>query len=180
MTFQKSSRLSNMGIRTNMIEKIVSGGQSGVDRAALDVAIALCIAHGGWCPKGRLAEDGPIAAHYQLVETISAEYNERTCLNIRDSDATLILLTSDEIRDGTLLTIDEARSKGKPYLLVNLTDAVNSHEVTAWLQISGIKILNIAGPRESNAPGVYAKSYAFLSQLFLQEKELEAPFVKIG
>jgi predicted Rossmann-fold nucleotide-binding protein len=74
-----------------MIERLVSGGQTGVDRAALDVAIACGIPHGGWCPRGRISEAGPIPAHYQLTETDSFKYWVRTERNVIDSDATLIL-----------------------------------------------------------------------------------------
>ena len=77
------------------LRTIVSGGQTGVDRAALDVAIMLGFAHGGWCPAGRLAEDGPIDAHYALRETASAAYDVRTERNVVDSDGTLVLASGE-------------------------------------------------------------------------------------
>jgi hypothetical protein len=92
-----------------------------VDRAALDVALEVGIPSGGWCPRGRKAEDGGIPAHYPLVETSSEDYGQRTKWNIRDSDGTLIL-TRGEPAGGTLLAIEECRSTGKPHLVINLTD----------------------------------------------------------
>ncbi|MFQ5587063.1 MAG: putative molybdenum carrier protein, partial [Thermodesulfobacteriota bacterium] len=95
------------------IEMIVSGGQTGVDRAALDVALELGIRCGGWCPKGRLAEDGVIDSRYHLDETGSKSYSQRTEWNVRDSDGTLIL-TVEEPTGGTALTIRAAEELGKP------------------------------------------------------------------
>jgi hypothetical protein len=104
----------------SMIEKIVSGGQTGVDRAALDAAIEQSISHGGWCPKGRLSESGKIPDKYSLKETISAEYDERTVLNVEQSDGTLIILPNKTINitDGTILTRDTANKKNKPLLTI--------------------------------------------------------------
>lgn len=100
-----------------MLKKIISGGQTGVDRAALDAAILLKIPHGGWCPKGRLSEVGKIPDKYLLKETESSDYSERTKLNIHDSDGTLIFVPSTPIKvtDGTLLTIQKSKVK------INLT-----------------------------------------------------------
>lgn len=94
------------------IDKIISGGQTGVDRAGLDVAIALGIPHGGWCPKGRKAEDGTIPAIYQIQETPKTNYKQRTGWNVRDSDGTLIL-TLGEPTGGTAATIKLAAAHGK-------------------------------------------------------------------
>ncbi|MCX8018628.1 MAG: putative molybdenum carrier protein, partial [Rhodocyclaceae bacterium] len=99
--------------------RIISGGQTGVDRAALDWAIARGIPHGGWCPKGRLAEDGPIAPRYNLTETESADLGERTWCNVRDSDGTLILNRGD-LSGGSLKTLYLAERLGRPCLVVPL------------------------------------------------------------
>lgn len=140
--------------------KIVSGGQTGVDRAALDIAIKLNIPHGGWCPRNRLSEDGVIPAKYQLAETKSSEYSERTKLNIQDSDGTLIIVPKIDIKitDGTILTIQEAQYTGKPHLIVNISEQIDTLSIIRWTNENNINILNIAGPRESQCPGIYVKS----------------------
>src|SRR5262245_49786666 len=103
------------------IRKIVSGGQTGVDRAALDVADELHLERGGWCPKGHLAEDGRVPDKYPLQETTTAQYTERTALNVRDSDGTLVL-TVGTPSGGTAYTIECARRFGKPHLVCDLTE----------------------------------------------------------
>ena len=105
---------------TMLSEKFFPGGQTGVDRAALDVAIELGIPRGGWCPKGRRAEDGVIAKHYPLRETPSTDYRERTRRNVRDADGTLIV-TADELRGGTALTRAFAEKLRRPCLVVDPT-----------------------------------------------------------
>lgn len=147
-----------------MIEKIISGGQTGVDRASLDTAILLGIPHGGWCPKGRLAEDGKINEKYNLTETNSSDHNRRTELNIRDSDGTLILIpgTTVKITDGTVLTLQIVQEKKKPCLVVDLSENPDIHAVTTWASENHIVVLNIAGPRESQSPGIYQQSLKFL------------------
>lgn len=148
-----------------LIEKIVSGGQTGVDRAALDLAIEFGIPHGGWCPLGRLAEDGIIGAQYQLKETLTAVYAERTELNARDSDGTLILYQKP-LSGGTALTLQCAKKYSRPFLLLDLDMPVDRAAFKNWLETNGIKVLNIAGPRESHAPGqIYRRSYACLREL---------------
>lgn len=150
------------------IKKIISGGQTGVDRAALDFAIRLGIPHGGWCPKGRLAEDGVISSRYQLCETESTDYSERTKLNLIESDATLVLVNALPltVTDGTILTINELQRLNKPHLVLSLAEFDDSCEcAVSWFLANKIELLNIAGPRESQAPGIYAKSSAFLDRL---------------
>src|SRR5438445_1429872 len=98
-----------------MFEKVISGGQTGVDRAALDVALELGVPAGGWCPKGRKAEDGSLAPRYPLTETPSEEYWQRTEWNVRDSDGTLVL-TRGAPTEGTAYTIEVAKKLGKPCL----------------------------------------------------------------
>jgi hypothetical protein len=146
------------------IQKIVSGGQTGVDRAALDVAMALGIPVGGWCPHGRRAEDGVLDPRYPLTETPLAAYAQRTAWNVRDSDGTLILF-SDRPSPGTTLTREEAQAQGKALLLVDLTANPGAMEVLRWLGANGIRVLNVAGPRESEAPGVYEAARAFLERV---------------
>jgi hypothetical protein len=152
--------------RPSTLVKIVSGGQTGVDRAALDVALELGIACGGWCPRGRIAEDGVIAASYPLRETESSDYAERTRSNVRDSDATLVL-TRGRPSGGTALTLDFARMLGRPSMVIDLsvpsTGAADS--AGTWIEAEGVAILNVAGPRESTSPGIHQEASAFLREL---------------
>ena len=143
--------------------RIVSGGQTGVDRAALDAALARGVAVGGWCPAGRWAEDGPVPSRYPLRETASADPAERTRLNVRDSDATLVTAPG-AVTGGTALTVEAARALGRPLWVVPpRPDAVGG--AAAWLRARGVRTLNVAGPRESEAPGVYADALAFVGAL---------------
>ncbi|MEW6732198.1 MAG: putative molybdenum carrier protein [Acidobacteriota bacterium] len=147
-----------------MILKILSGGQTGVDRAALDIAIRLGYQSGGWCPKGRKAEDGPISAIYPLCETPSDDYRERTDWNVRDSDATLIL-THDKPIGGTAFTIECALARAKPLLLLDLSTTPDPQTVLDWVRENNIAILNVAGPRESEVVGIYQQAGAFLTEV---------------
>jgi len=140
-------------------DRIVSGGQTGVDRAALDVAIALGIAHGGWCPAGRLSEDGSIPSRYQLQETDSSDYPERTEQNVIDSDATLILAV-DRLTGGTRLTRRLCLRHDKPHLVVRM-DQTAASEVRAWLRTLRPACLNVAGPRESTSPGIQDRAMEY-------------------
>lgn len=153
--------------------KIITGGQSGIDRAALDFALKFKISCGGWCPRGRKAEDGRIDVKYPLKETFDDSYKKRTTLNVEHSDGTLIFFKMMPDK-GTLLTIKFAEEFNKPILEVNLLDdqKQNLQLVYAWLQAHSFKTLNIAGPRESNSPGIYNDSLRFLEQLFKQTKFL--------
>lgn len=146
----------------------MSGGQSGVDRAALDAALALGIPCGGWCPKGRLAEDGILPARYPLRETPSDDYAQRTAWNVRDSDGTLIL-TRGPATGGTSQTLDEAVRLRKPSLVVDLARQADPAPVRAWLVQHRIRALNVAGPRESKSPGIYREASQFLQRLFGKE-----------
>jgi hypothetical protein len=140
--------------------RVVSGGQTGVDRAALDVAIALGIPHGGWCPHGRRAEDGVIPARYALVEHESADYAARTQANVADADATLILARGP-LSGGTALTRDLARRLRKPFLIVELGTGPDPKAVREWLAGHAVGVLNVAGPRESQRPGIGEEARAF-------------------
>jgi hypothetical protein len=144
-----------------MVERIVSGGQTGVDRAALDVALELGIPCGGWCPSGRRAEDGVIPERYPLTETRSPEYPPRTALNVRDSDGTLILTRGAPDR-GTALTQRLADEQGRPYHVENLAGPADPENVRAWLAAYRVAVLNVAGPRESSQPGIGGQAAQFL------------------
>ena len=135
---------------------IVSGGQTGADRTALDWAIAHRFPHGGWCPSGRLAEDGSIPDQYNLRETKSSAYSERTRLNVEQSDATLVV-SPVLPTGGTLLTVQHARKVGKPVLVVTRENEEASPDLLqAFIQEHEVSVLNVAGPRASGAPEVRA------------------------
>ena len=147
----------------------ISGGQTGVDRATLDFALEHSIPCAGWCPKGRLAEDGKIPQKYPLQETITSAYPERTEKNILDSDGTLILNMEGIIDQGTQYTIELSRIHKKPCLIIDMSRDQKRQvsEIRVWLKKEKITILNIAGARESNSPGIYKKTGVFLEKLFL-------------
>lgn len=144
-----------------VVERVVSGGQTGVDRAALDAALALGVACGGWCPRGRRAEDGTIPERYPLQETRSDRYPVRTRRNVRDADATLVLC-SGPVSGGTALTLRVAEALEKPRLLIDLDTEARPEVVREWLATTRARILNVAGPRESESPGIHARAKAFL------------------
>jgi len=146
------------------LKKIVSGGQTGVDRAALDVALELGIPCGGWCPKGRKAEDGAIDARYPLQETESPEYTVRTERNIRDSDATLIL-TRGAVTEGTAQTLELTKKLKKPCLVIDFSEGEDPVAVRKWLQEEKVEILNVAGPRESKTSGIHDRAVEFLRRI---------------
>jgi hypothetical protein len=149
------------GSEGRLPQRVVSGGQTGVDRAALDAAIALGIEHGGWCPRGRLAEDGRIPARYRLTETRSPEYWVRTEQNVIDSDGTLILYRKS-LSGGTELTHRMAVKHARPCRLVDLETGPLPADVRAWIDEHKIAVLNVAGPRESSAAGIARQSVDFL------------------
>jgi len=153
---------TNSGFRP---ARVISGGQTGVDRAALDVAIELGMAHGGWCPRGRLAEDAPIPAQYRLSETDSPDYAVRTERNVLDGDATLILCRGRP-GGGTELTERLAERHGKPHLVVDLERSPDPDDAARWLQTCRPVVLNVAGPRESQSRGIAAQAAGFLRRLF--------------
>lgn len=143
------------------VAKVVSGGQTGADRAALDAALRLGVAYGGWCPRGGLAEDLPrppglLARYPGLTEAPTPEPAERTRLNVRDSDGTLVLTRRPgRLTGGTALTVRIAEELGKPLLVVSPDTGAAAEEVRAWLARTGVRVLNVAGPRESKEPGLY-------------------------
>lgn len=146
------------------IERLVSGGQTGVDRAALDAALALAMPVGGWCPNGRRAEDGVIHARYPLRETPSADPAQRTEWNVRDSDATLILHRGP-LSGGSALTAAIASRLSRPMLQVDLDGGVDPERIRAWLGRHAVRVLNVAGPRESEAPGIGSETMDLLRRL---------------
>ena len=124
-----------------------------MDRAALDFAIERGISHGGWCPSGRLAEDGAIGTCYELKETPEPEYPQRTEWNVRDSDGTVIFTIAPELTGGSALTRDLAIAHGRPWLHLSKTDFGNAAtKLREFVQQHKIKVLNIAGPRLSTEP----------------------------
>jgi len=150
---------------------IVSGGQVGVDRAALDWAIQHGVSHGGWCPQGRHAIDGPLPERYQLREADSLSYAKRTRLNVRDSDATLII-NQGTLDGGTRLTLKCAEQLGKPHLCVQVDDDHHSLELIAdgirqWLRQGQFQTLNVAGPRETKRQGIYAITRQLLDRVLI-------------
>ena len=148
--------------------RVISGGQTGADRAALDVARELGLAHGGWVPRGRWAEDGVLATHYQVQETESPHTAIRTEWNVRDADATLVF-SHGPATGGTALTIELAGRLGKPLLQVDFAasdEAQATQQVTAWLQKVRPEVLNVAGPRASNDPLIYDSVSRVLRRVF--------------
>jgi hypothetical protein len=146
---------------------IVSGGQTGADRAALDFAIRACIPHDGWCPRGRLAEDGRLDPCYQLRETPAAKYEERTRWNVRDSDATLVVTIRAKPTGGTALTLGSARQQRKPCLHIarETTSTVEdgAERIAEFIAEHKIERLNVAGPRASQEPEITAFVYELLT-----------------
>jgi hypothetical protein len=153
-----------------MLTKIISGGQTGVDRAALDVALERGLACGGWCPRGRRAEDGRLPAHYPLRETPSWIYPQRTEWNVRDADATLVL-TQGPPRGGTGLTIGLAARLGKPCLFVDLGTPPSISSIVQWVTANRVHVLNVAGPRASECPGIYDQAVELLRELLAADKD---------
>lgn len=150
-----------------MLEKIISGGQTGVDRAALDAALDSGLACGGYCPKGRTAEDGAIHTKYPLQELPSKSYPKRTLENILHADATLILYNRT-LKGGTALTLRLCQQHGKPYLLVNSVEydvLTTANNIFSFTQENKISTLNVAGPRKSQWADGYQFTYECLTEL---------------
>lgn len=151
-----------------MVERIISGGQTGVDRAALDFALERNIPYGGWCPKGRKAEDGIVPSFYPLEETPLGDYAQRTEWNVRDSDGTLIIL-HDQVEGGTKLAIQFCSTYNKPCFIFACR-GTQLESVKAWFKENEIRCLNIGGPRESECPGIYLQSRRILRQILVYNK----------
>lgn len=148
--------------------KIVSGGQTGADLAALDFAIKFEIPHAGWCPKGRTNEKGKIPPIYSLKEAPLEDPACRTTLNILDSDGALVYTLDNESGSGTKLTHDLCILFNKPVLVVNISDKTSKHKllVKDFLEHHKIETLNVAGNRESESPGIYKSTRIFLEHIF--------------
>jgi Circularly permutated YpsA SLOG family len=148
------------------VARVVSGGQTGADRAALDAALAVGMPYGGWCPAGGVAEDGPglLDRYPSLEETPSDDPDQRTVRNVRDSDATLVLSLGPVDRSpGTARTVAEAERLGRPVLLTHPSEV---EQVRSWLHaLPEGCVLNVAGPRESEEPGLHDAAYALLVEL---------------
>lgn len=158
-------------MKPEKIKKIISGGQTGVDRAAFDFALENGIETGGFVPKGRRAEDGKIPQKYpNLIETETKNYAVRTELNVLNSDATLIF-SHGKLTGGSLLTRKLAKKHKKPFLHIDfeiLTIRKAVETVSEWINSIDCKSLNIAGPRASGDAKIYGKTKRFLKQLFAQ------------
>ena len=151
--------------------KIVSGGQTGVDRGALDAALAAGAECGGWCPAGRLAEDGRIPDRSPLTELPNGGYAERTERNVADSDATLIIAFG-EPEGGTRATIDFCLQHQRPYAIIDASGAAISEATNAlrtFIDVHRVHTLNIAGPRATEAPGAYDYAVQLISALLGDE-----------
>ena len=152
-----------------MVEKLVSGGQTGADIAALDVALKHSFPHGGWCPRGRRSLDGRIPDRYQLVETPKESYLQRTEWNVRDSDATAVFTFAAEATGGSKRTIDFARKHGKPWLHVSQQGGGYQDPAVAlqnFVAENKIRVLNVAGSREAKDPVIHAWGMKVLEDAF--------------
>ena len=148
--------------------KIISGGQTGADRAALDWAIRNGVAHGGWCPKGRKAEDGPIDSSYQLKETPRADYLQRTEWNVRDSDGTVIFTMAEVLSGGSKATAKFTAKHRKPCLhLSAVMKQIAAEQLRSFLQKNRVQVLNVAGTRGSKEPAIEEFVMEILDQLRL-------------
>jgi len=154
-----------------MLRKIISGGQTGADRAGLDFAIDHSIPHGGWIPKGRRTEQGPLDSKYQLEETNNTFYPDRTKRNIMDSDGTLIVAYGPvKKKGGTALTYRLCGQVKKPCCYINLnmlTIPEAAQDVASWIRSNSIRVLNVAGPKESIEPNIHVDTYNLLKSVLV-------------
>lgn len=147
------------------IERVISGGQTGVDRAALRAARSAGLDVGGWCPKGRRSDDGPISDEFPMQETPSAGYPTRTRWNIRDADATLVLYEGP-LEGGTAHTLKLATALGRPAAAFDVAQRDAGARIRDWIAQTCPRVLNVAGPREGKRPGIGARAHALLAEVF--------------
>jgi hypothetical protein len=163
-----------------MIKKIISGGQTGVDQAALDVAIDLGIPHGGWIPKGRKTEEGVLPAKYQLQEMPTSSYPKRTEQNVIDSDGTLII-SHGRLTGGSLFTLKMAKGHRRPCLHIDLSKGTafeDAMKINIWIEDNQVEVLNVAGPRASKDPAIYEEAKTLLQTAYhmnIISKEMPDP-----
>ncbi|MDJ0622148.1 MAG: putative molybdenum carrier protein [Desulfocapsaceae bacterium] len=158
-----------------MIKKIISGGQTGVDQAALDAAITCGIEHGGWLPAGRMTEDGPLPVKYQLQELPGSSYPERTRKNVVVADATLIV-SRGKLSGGSALTATIASELDKAWLHIDLAKQAKADAVVnikSWLQNCEPDVLNVAGPRASSDREIYGDVYQLIEEILQAQQEIE-------
>lgn len=171
-----SYRMSNVASSVKL-KRIVSGGQTGVDRAALDAALGAHFPCGGWVPGDRMAEDGVIPERYPLIALPNGNYQQRTRLNVVDSDGTA-LLYSDFLTSGTRLTCDLCALLNRPYILISARETPDPNAaadaVLKFIQDNGIEVLNVGGPRASGWPAGYGFSRTVISEVI--RKETAEPF----
>ena len=151
-----------------MVKKIISGGQTGADQAALDVAINLGISYGGWIPKGRITENGVLSEKYKLKEMETSNYNKRTEQNVIDSDGTLIV-SHGKLTGGSDYTREMALYHKRSFLHIDLNETIAfqaAKRIRSWISEQGIKILNVAGPRASKDPNIYQSTVDILETAF--------------
>lgn len=153
-----------------MLEKIISGGQTGVDRAALDAAMAGGIVCGGWCPEGRHADDGKIPERYPLQETVGMDPTVRTENNVRDADATLMVYRG-ELQGGTAYAVLMAEHLKRPVLALNLDEAPDPARIAEWISGHDVRILYIGGQRESSSPGIYQAARTLIEDILVACRE---------
>ena len=152
------------GIDENMLQKIISSGESGVDRAALDVGLALGLAVGGWCAPGRQAEDGRITDDYPVVELLDLDHHARIRRHSEDCDGILIV-TLGPSRAKATLSVKYAEQAGKPCVIVKLEQGIDPATFGRWLTSQKIAVLYVTGLRERQQPGIHAAATRFLSYL---------------